>query len=399
MASTTRSRSNELNLKWLVLAISAISSAGVTVSEEEGTTVQNQPAAVEWDSNGYLSFCLCMGRFGNQAAHFLGGLAMAKRINRTLILPPWNDGHLVQFEQWFKVEAVSQYHRVITASDFMEKLAPANWPPEKRVGMCFSFPGGSSPPCVMDDSDHHFWYWRAQGIKFVRTEQYYLSYNAEIADTKREWDERFPADKYPVLALRGAPAGFPMTKKNNALHEHLVWSDAIASERDRLIAEHLPAGGKFVGIHIRNAQDWVNTCNMVDTARGSSLMASPQCVGYEAGTGTVTKDMCLPSRHSIAQHTAEAVSKIGANAVYVATADDPMLDDLRSALGSSVKVVALKPRPQLDLALLAQADHFIGNCVSSFSAFVRQERDANGKSSSFFNHGRSHLSPIVHEDL
>lgn len=335
----------------------------------------------KWDPRGYVFYCPCMGRFGNQAEHFLGAIAFAKGLDRTLILPPWRTYKNIPFSEFFQVEPLQFYHRVILAEDFMKHLAPSHWPEGKRRGYCW-LPPGSTAKCVMKEGNPFKPFWDELEVDFDEKIVYHLGTHAQDPYERDKWQLEFPPSSHPVLAFRGAPASFPVEEHNRQIHAFLKWSDKITKEVDEYIRNTLPTG-PFVGIHLRNGIDWRNAC---DHAEGiPQFMASPQCLGYSRYR-TVTRDLCFPPREDILNRTEQAASKHGAKAVFVATDNDPMLEELKLRLTRiNVQVFHLNPwLPQLDLAILGKAHHFIGNCVSSFSAFVKRERDFSGKSSSFF---------------
>ncbi|XP_074635674.1 GDP-fucose protein O-fucosyltransferase 1-like [Acropora palmata] len=335
----------------------------------------------KWDPRGYVFYCPCMGRFGNQAEHFLGAIAFAKGLDRTLILPPWRTYKNIPFSEFFQVEPLQLYHRVILAEDFMKHLAPSHWPQGKRRGYCW-LPPGSTAKCVMKEGNPFKPFWDELEVDFDKKIVYHLGTHAQDPYERDKWQMEFPPSGHPVLAFRGAPASFPVEEHNRQIHAFLKWSDKITKEVDEYIRNTLPTG-PFVGIHLRNGIDWRNACELAEGI--PQYMASPQCLGYSRYR-TVTRDLCFPPREDILNRTEQAARKHGAKGVFVATDNDPMLEELKLRLTRiNVQVFHLNPwLPQLDLAILGKAHHFIGNCVSSFSAFVKRERDFSGKSSSFF---------------
>lgn len=102
--------------------------------------------------------------------------------------------------------------------------------------------------------------------------------------------------------------------------------------------------------------------------------------------------MCLPTKETVIRQLKRVIKNYNnkkdhaIKAIYVASDSNYMLDDLSSAL-KRMKVKVLKndgATPQVDLAILGKSNHFIGNCISSFSAFVKRERDVKGFTSSFW---------------
>jgi len=354
-----------------------------------------QILALELDPNGYVMYCPCMGRFGNQADHFLGALSFAKGLNRTLVLPPWVEYRKgqsrsvqVPFDAYFNVKAFEVFHRVVTMEDFFGHIGETVWPIDKRISFCYAdrpvIDGKNvGGVCNAKNGNPFGPFWDNFDVEFVGSETYGpLHYDVHYTSVAQDWKNKYPSTKWPVLAFTGAPAPYPVQKDNVILQKYLKWNPNMIAKAEDFIRK-LPKG-PFIGVHMRNGIDWSRACEHVVNA--PTLFASAQCLGYTNEHGKASTELCLPSEEIIIRQLRRTISQYKAKSIFVASDSNHMIEKLNKVF-KKISVTAHKlpeDNPHLDLAILGRANHFIGNCVSSFSAFVKRERDVNGFPSSFW---------------
>lgn len=70
-------------------------------------------------------------------------------------------------------------------------------------------------------------FWDELGVDFVDSIGYQLNFDqSSIA----QWQNQYPSHRFPVIAMKGAPAAFPMERKYRYLQQYMNWSQAIIDQ-------------------------------------------------------------------------------------------------------------------------------------------------------------------------
>jgi len=309
-----------------------------------------------------MTFCPCMGRFGNQLDHVTSMLHKSKEIKTTLLLPSFISYEesplvLIPFEDVFQVSALIEGgFDVLAASDFdFDQLTTILC---HRTSM--TFPGDHNEATASEETcdlsgNPRGTYWRHLGVKFLKS---------DVVSALEFHDE-------PV-ALTGAITAFPAPQSVNYVTQYLRFAPNILRIADEIVKR---IASPFLGIHLRIGNDFRSACEILD--RNENCMASPQC-----GTPKVKLDKiknCITPKEQIQDELAFYREKF--KSIYISS-DKKIDKEIFEKRGFHVTTLddyrdLSIPKffdPLIDLAVQILSDHFIGNCVSSFTGFIVRQR-------------------------
>lgn len=288
-------------------------------------------------------FCLCMGRFGNQIDHLLGGLALARKLQRTVVLPPiihypsagsGRGIRLQPFDELFQLEAVQAEQPAVTMETFMATRAAEVWPPAQRLSHCYQRRGSPPLDCHVKSGTPPKDFWDHYGITFAG------SAHAEVLyySTPAQWEQAFPRAQHRVLAPATSPGPYPVEASVRPLQRLLQWQPAI-TQRARAFLDGRGLGGfdgrgqpvgsglAFVATHLRVGSDFERACE--HGVGRPAYMSSPQC----PSVASVTQDVCFPSIDHIVKTLKRALKTAGAKTLFVGTDDPDIVPKLKKRLG------------------------------------------------------------------
>ena len=229
-----------------------------------------------------------------------------------------------------------------------------------------------------------------------------------------------PLHRQPSLHIRFDCTLFSLNKQDDAMQK-LFWEiDAalvpsteiqriadVTVSRLRARSEALGSGGRFTALHLRVEDDWIE-----------------HCARWESNTSVPPRDNCMTNTDNL--HRVFAIEGVdNRHPLYVATEDEatPLhatrglrsLDDfeLSSKLTlwpagtcEQARACRLKKHRELgamhDYLVLEASDRFIGNSISSFSAFLelKRERSRAGAADDFhYNGGDNPLQKVLFGDV
>lgn len=356
-------------------------------------------------TDGFIIYCPCMGRFGNQAEQLLGSLFFAKALGRTLVLPPFiNYGvnHLpvlIPFEQIIQVEPIRPYTNIILLTEFMNEYAPVIWPKGQRRFYCYS------PRSVSASSEQQSHLRTCDALKGQPFETFWTSFNISEDHSIfykplstspyqiKEWQERFPASTHPVLTFVGAPSPFPTHKESVIIQNFIEISEHVKNHANKFKEQKNFVNKPYLSMHVRHGSDWRKACDLLrsNDAGLTQLFSSDQCadhVNQERELPKLPHDICLPSLETIIRKLDNVLELfklkegIDIKVIHIATdySDEILWDRLRQNYQQMEFVITPQGPDEdmiktlIDIFLMANADIFIGNCISSFTAFPARLR-------------------------
>ncbi|XP_054154275.1 GDP-fucose protein O-fucosyltransferase 1-like [Oppia nitens] len=372
-------------IKLLLLLLISLPSNVVIGSHDD-----NVPAI---DPNGYILYCSCMGRFGNQAEQLLGSLQFAKSIDRTLILPPFIQYshykvNFIPFDDYIDIKSIGHYHRVITLEKFMKVLAPIVWPEDTRKIMCYSSRGSQEKACNPMDGNPFNAFWTHFGINWLTNQSIYHSPLLTDFNFADEWKSKYNDIK--VLAFVGAPSAFPTNKKATKLQQYINFSQKVINIADAYRENRSFARKPYLAIHVRHGTDWIKACELLKANPDLPQLFSSQQCSPKSSSNPLPYELCYPSIGTIVDQIFRVTSESQIDIVYVATDNNnetlwQLIHDMipnitlitpTKTLWSTGYITDHKPPNDIiiDVYLLSYANHLIANCISSFSAFATRFR-------------------------